>query len=108
MTKHDVFPDHPGIILWEEFLQPLAIKPGTLARILRVSRDRVSELVKGQRDITPDTAVRLGAFFGISPEFWLNLQHHYDVVNAQAAVGMRMLRVIAASRKDFDLSGRIP
>jgi len=83
MTKRDILPTHPGLLLKEEFLDPAGIKPGTLARALGVSRDRISEITKGERDITPDTALRLAAFFGTTAEFWLNLQSHYDLVMAE-------------------------
>lgn len=104
MAKRDIYPDHPGIILREEFLYPMNIKPGTLAKALEVSRDRISEIVKGKRDITPDTAVRLGALFGMSPEFWLNLQHHYDLVMTEKKFNPKILKAIQTRRKAI-LSG---
>jgi addiction module HigA family antidote len=99
MTKRDIFPDHPGTLLKEEFLEPMGIRPGALAAALHVSRDRITEIVKGERDITPDTALRLGAFFGMSPDFWLNLQRHYDLVIAEKEFSVKMLRQIKVSSK---------
>ena len=83
MAKRNSLPTHPGILLKEEFLDPIGLRPGTLARALGVSRDRISEITKAARDITPDTALRLSAFFETTPEFWLNLQSHYDLVMAE-------------------------
>ncbi|WP_374949577.1 HigA family addiction module antitoxin [Mucilaginibacter sp.] len=103
MTKRDIYPDHPGIILKEEFLEPMGIRPGTLSRALQVSRDRIAELVKGKRDVTPDTALRLGAFFDMSPEFWLNLQYHYDLVITEKDFSTKILNSIKMSRKEFVL-----
>ncbi len=94
MAKRDVFPDHPGIILKEEFLDQLNIKPGTLAAAIGVSRDRISEIVKGKREITPDTALRLAAFFDMSPDFWMNLQNHYDLVMAERKFSVKVVRAI--------------
>lgn len=101
MAKRKFFPDHPGLILKEEFLDHMDIKPGTLARALHVSRDRITELVKGMRDITPDTALRLAAFFSMSPEFWLNLQRNYDLVLAEENVDASVLRDIKMSSKSL-------
>ena len=103
MAKRDIFPTHPGILLKEEFLDPAGIRPGTLARALGVSRDRISELSKGERDITPDTALRLSAFFGTTADFWLNLQSHYDLVMAEAAFDKDVLMKIRHSAEALDI-----
>lgn len=76
---------HPGEILSKDFLEPLNLTPYRLAADIGVGRMRVSEIVNGKRDITPDTAIRLGLYFGIEPEFWLNLQAHYNLVEARLA-----------------------
>ena len=68
---------HPGEILRLDFLEPMGISPYRLAKDIGVGRVRVSGILSGKRDITPDTAIRLGLYFGIEPEFWLNLQAHY-------------------------------
>jgi len=73
----------PGEILEQEFLRPMAITQYRLAKDMGVSPRRINEIVKGQRAITADTALRLGRYFRMSPEFWLNLQSHYDLEQAQ-------------------------
>lgn len=70
---------HPGEILNEEFLRPLNLTPSALALALRVPSNRIYAIIEGERGITPDTALRLGRYFGMSAEFWLNLQTHYDL-----------------------------
>jgi addiction module HigA family antidote len=72
-------PIHPGEILREDFLKPLGISINRLARDLDVPPNRISTIVNGERSITADTALRLGACFGMSPEIWLNLQVEYDI-----------------------------
>jgi len=72
-------PIHPGEILMEEFLQPMGISQYRLAKDISVPPRRINEIVHGKRSITADTALRLGRFFGISPQFWLNLQTRYDL-----------------------------
>ncbi len=70
---------HPGEILLEDFMKPMAISARKLAADIDVSPSRISELVHGQRPITADTALRLGLFFDMEPRFWLNLQAEYDM-----------------------------
>ncbi len=82
MTR-EIPPIHPGEILLEEFLKPLEISQNALARALRVPPDRVNAIVQGKRSITADTALRLARAFGTTPQFWLNLQAHYDLEVAQ-------------------------
>ena len=72
-------PVHPGEILLEEFLKPLEMSMNQLAIALRVPASRINAIVDGERSISADTALRLGRYFGISPEFWLNLQAGYDL-----------------------------
>ncbi len=74
----------PGEILQKEFLDSYHITAYRLAKDIGVSRIRVSEILSGRRAITPDTAIRLGLYFGVEPEFWLNLQAHYNLVEARA------------------------
>ncbi len=76
-------PVHPGEILLEEFLEPLGLSQNRLARKLGVPPQRISAIVRGQRDITMDTAIRLAKFFQTTPYFWLNLQSHYDLEMAE-------------------------
>jgi addiction module HigA family antidote len=70
---------HPGEILLEDFMKPMAITARQLAADIDVSPSRISEIVHGTRPITADTALRLGLFFSMEPHFWLNLQSEYDM-----------------------------
>ena len=72
-------PITPGEILLEEFLNPLGISQSKLARDISVPVGRVNDIVQGKRAITPDTALRLSVYFNMTPEFWMNLQNHYDL-----------------------------
>ena len=72
-------PIHPGEILKEEFLEPMGISQYRIAKDTRIPAIRISEIVRGKRSITPETAVRLGMYFNMSPQFWLNLQAPYDL-----------------------------
>jgi len=70
---------HPGEILLEEFLQPLNISAYKLSKDTDIPQTRISQIVKGHRRITADTALRLGRYFGNSPKFWLGLQDDFDI-----------------------------
>jgi antitoxin HigA-1 len=72
-------PIHPGKILMEEFLEPMGISQYRLAKDISVPPRRINEIVHGKRAITPDTALRLSRFFGLSERFWVNLQARYDL-----------------------------
>ena len=74
---------HPGVILREEFLVPLALSQNALSLKIRVPATRIGEIIHGRRSITPDTALRLARFFGNSPEFWMNLQQMHDLSKAK-------------------------
>jgi antitoxin HigA-1 len=90
----------PGEILEEEFLKPMAITQYRLAKDIGVPPRRVNEIVHGQRAITADTALRLGRYFRMSREFWLNLQSHYDLEREQERLGHRLdkeVKVLAAA-----------
>ena len=76
-------PTHPGEMLAEEFLIPMKITQRQLARAIHVPYQRVNELVNRKRGVTPSTALRLARFFGVSPDFWLNLQARWDLYRAQ-------------------------
>ena len=80
----------PGEILLEEFLQPLGVTQSQLAKDIRVPANRVGQIIHGNREITADTALRLGKYFGIEPEFWMNLQVHYNMKLAQDKVGRQI------------------
>lgn len=85
MTLRVTPPIHPGEILREEFMAPLQLRPYTLAKQLRTSRARIERLVREEVPVTVDTALRLGRYFGTTPDFWLNLQSAYDLTVAEAA-----------------------
>ena len=79
MKEKKLPPIHPGEILLDEFLKPMGISQYRLAKDISVPPRRINETVHYTRSITADTAVRLGRFFGMSPQFWLNLQNRYDI-----------------------------
>jgi addiction module HigA family antidote len=79
MNTKKLSPIHPGEILREEFLGPMGISQYRLAKDISVPPRRINEIVHGKRSITADTALRLGRFFGMSAQFWLNLQTRYDL-----------------------------
>lgn len=87
-------PIHPGEVLLEEFLTPLGITPYRLAKSVGISGPRAYDLARGERNITADTALRLSAFFGTTPEFWMNLQSHYDLERARDAMDRSTLAKI--------------
>jgi addiction module HigA family antidote len=76
-------PVHPGEMLREEFMKPLSMSTNALAIELHVPVTRISEIVKERRGITADTALRLGRYFGTSPDFWMNLQRDYELIAAR-------------------------
>ena len=76
-------PTHPGEMLLEEFLIPMALTQRRLADAIHVPYQRINELANGRRGITPSTALRLGRFFGMSADFWMNLQVRWDLYHAQ-------------------------
>jgi addiction module HigA family antidote len=76
-------PTHPGEMLLEEFLKPLGLTQQDLAREIHVPYQRVNEIVRKRRGVTPSTALRLSRFFGNSPDFWMNLQQRYDLFLAE-------------------------
>ena len=81
MTKTGKFrlPVHPGTILKKDLLDPLGMSINKLAKELRVPANRLSQIIRGRRGITPDTSLRLARYFGFTPEYWLNMQTHYDM-----------------------------
>ncbi len=78
---------HPGEVLGEEFLKPLGLSVNALAIALRVPATRMGAIVKGERSVTADTALRLARFFGTSPEFWVNLQAMHDLTRTRMESG---------------------
>lgn len=79
MTENLLPPIHPGEILLEEFLKPMGISQYRLAKDVSVPPRRINEIVHGKRAITPDTALRLSLYFGLSERFWINMQARYDL-----------------------------
>ena len=79
MNKRDFPPIHPGEILLEDFLKPMNISQYFVAQSIGVPPRRINEIVHGKRGITADTALRLGRFFGMEAQFWINLQTRYDL-----------------------------
>ena len=80
-------PITPGEILLEEFMKPLGLSQNKLARDLDVPPVRIHQIIHGRRGITPDTALRLARYFGVSAEFWINLQTRYDLKIAKRTIG---------------------
>ena len=83
-------PIHPGEILLEEFLEPMKITQSRLAKDIGVAPRTVSEIVQGKRSITPNTALRLSLYFGLSERFWLNLQTRYDLESEKDKLSDRL------------------
>jgi addiction module HigA family antidote len=74
---------HPGEVLYEEYLVPLGMSARALAKSIGVPANRITEIVRGERDVSADTAIRLGRYFKTDPRFWLNLQSAFDLSKAQ-------------------------
>jgi len=89
-------PIHPGEVLLDDFMAPRNLTANKLALELRVPSNRISVLIRGERSVTPDTALRLAAFFETSPELWMGLQSQYDLAIADDASGERIRREIHA------------
>ena len=101
MAKPAFEPIHPGEILLKEFLEPMGISQYRLAKDISVPPRRINEIVHGTRAITPDTALRLSRYFGLSERFWVNLQARYDLETEKDRLQDRLeteVRVLAASQ----------
>jgi len=94
MSKRKIPPIHPGEILFEEFLKPMGISQYRLAKEISVPARRINEVVHGKRAITADTALRLGRYFSMSPEFWINLQTHYDLEVEKEKLANKLNRTV--------------
>ncbi len=79
MSKKFIEIEHPGVMLKEDFLDDLGIKPGTFARAIGVDRTAIKNIIEGKRAITADMALRFGLYFNMSAGFWLNLQKDYEL-----------------------------
>lgn len=98
-TKKTMPPLHPGEILLEEYLKPMAISQSRLARSISVPPRRIHDIVRGQRAISAETALRLARYFGTSEVFWLNLQTHYDLEVERDRLGDRLTREVKQLRR---------
>ncbi len=106
MTARRLDPIHPGEVLEEEFMRPFGLSANGVAKRLDVPVTRVSEIVRGNRGITGDTALRLARFFGTSPELWLGLQAEYDLRVARREVGESVeRRVVPLKRSALTYEG---
>ncbi len=98
MEREEFAPVTPGEILKEEFLFEYGLSQNQLAKAIGISPNRIAESVNNRRRITADTALRLGLFFGNSPEFWMNLQSHYDLKMARQSLRPEEAKRIKARR----------
>ena len=90
MRTEKMRPVHPGEILMEEFLTPMGISQYRLSHDISVPPRRINQIVHGTRSVTADTALRLGKYFGVSPQFWMNLQAHFDLERERDRLGDRL------------------
>ena len=93
---------HPGEVLLEEFMKPLGISQNALARQLRVPPDRINAIVGRKRVITADTALRLAIALNTTPEFWMNLQAHYDLEVARSRLQNKIIREVLPISTGFE------
>jgi len=84
---------HPGEVLSEEFLKPLKITAYRFSKDIGIPQTRTSEILKGRRSITPDTALRLSIYFGTSAKFWLGLQSDYDLEETQNNINIELIKI---------------
>jgi len=98
MRTDEFAPVTPGEMLKEAFLAEYGVSQNALAKAVGISPNRIAEIVNNRRRITADTAVRLGLYFGNSPEFWMNLQTHYDLKMARQSLAPGEAKRIQAQR----------
>ncbi|MGA2585524.1 MAG: HigA family addiction module antitoxin [Candidatus Aminicenantales bacterium] len=84
---------HPGEILLEEFLKPMGITAYRLSKETKIDQTRISEIIRGKRSISVDTALRFAKFFGNSPEFWINLQNHFDIEEKKSEMEQKLKKI---------------
>ncbi len=99
MAAEKIPPVHPGEILLEEYLVPLGISQNKVGRDLGVPAQRINEIIRGKRAITVDTALRLARYFSTTPQFWLNLQSHYDLEMAGETLLLERINQEVRQRK---------
>jgi len=97
-SKNEFAPVTPGEMLKEEFLDEYGLSQNQLAKAIGISANRIAEIINNRRRITADTALRLGLYFGNSPESWLNLQTHYDLKMVRKNFTPQMIARIKAKR----------
>lgn len=95
MVTRELAPIHPGEILLEEFLNPMQISQYRLAKEIHVDPRQINEIIHGKRAISADTALRLGTYFGMTAEFWLNMQSHFDLEQLRMESGAEITRAIS-------------
>jgi antitoxin HigA-1 len=94
MKPRKIAPIHPGEILLRDFMEPLGLSQYALAKAIGVTPIRISQIVRGQRSLTADTALRLSRYFGTRPGWWLDLQTHYDLERAADRLEARISRTV--------------
>ena len=94
MSKRRLAPVNPGVVLATHLLEAMHISQYRLAKSIRVPARRINEIVQGKRSITADTALRLGKFFSMEAQFWMNLQSHYDLEVAKDAIAGKLDREV--------------
>lgn len=98
LTPKDRPPTHPGEMLLTEFLEPLGLTQKQLADSIHVPYQRINEIINGKRGVTPSTALRLAKFFGMSSDFWLNLQLRWDLYHVQKQEGETIQQIQVFSK----------
>lgn len=98
MGMKKMAPVHPGEVLLEDFLIPMGITQHRIALDIRVDPRRINEIVLGRRSVTADTALRLGRYFEMSPEFWMGLQAQYDLDLEEDRLGDRLVQEVRVRR----------
>ncbi len=93
MKTNQLPPVHPGEVLLHDFMEPLGLTQNALAKAIGVTPMRVSEIVRGQRRVTADTALRLSRYFGTRPAWWLDLQNHCDLATAADELEAKIARI---------------
>ena len=101
-------PIHPGEILLEEFLQPMEISQYRLAKDINVPARRINEIVQGKRGVSPDTALRLSRYFGLSERFWMNLQSRYDLETEKDKLRGRLEQEVRVYAAEVGLRRPVP
>jgi len=104
MTDKSLSPIHPGEVLLEDFMKPLGLSQYRLAKEMGIAPIRISQIIKGQRSISVDTAMRLARYFGTSAAVWLRMQVRYDLEAADKELGERINREVKAR---FHVTNRV-